>query len=278
MASQLDIDYYPDIFGQALVSNSAAAGNGDCALPTGFIAVRDSYIDEVQLTFATVPDNENIRLGWFKTLQSTTNAGSNLSGSQAAADLARITQLTSAINTGTVNKFRRYIFDQSTFLNTTAAATGYITVAAGGSTAGDTIQITDTAGVTKTYKAVSSGTNGDVDTDGTIKFVLNSTQATEATNLAAAINDDPDGHGASITASASSATVTLVQDVAGTSGNTAIVCSATDDHLAEDFSGGRDADRPGFIPEGAQLYIVNDDGFAGTNAASGSIMFRTRAM
>ena len=122
------------------------------------------------------------------------------------------------------------------------AATATVTFT-GTVTAGKTIIITNTAGTPLTYNANANETisSRNFDCDGSVSAI--------ATSLAACVNDTTDGHGNTITATASAGVVTLTQDVAGTAtatGNTEIT-SDLDNATVTNFSGAAYANGTGRI-------------------------------
>jgi len=106
--------------------------------------------------------------------------------------------------------------------NTDAVQASNILIANGEATAGGTITIISSDGTEITYIASASGANGDLDPKGRVKFLTNANTTTQAANLAAAVNDTTNGHGAKIVATGSGALIVLQQAAHGAAGNTPI--------------------------------------------------------
>ena len=107
-----------------------------------------------------------------------------------------------------------------------------------------TIIITDTVGLTKTYKFLSGGgkSTGDID-GGSVVIQLSGEDTKEGLvdNIKQGI-ESANGHAGSITVTRNGAVITLTQPIVGTTGNTTIVFSAGIDTSTElsktDFAGG----------------------------------------
>tara|TARA_R100001463_G_scaffold27709_8_gene64115 strand:- start:2754 stop:4259 length:1506 start_codon:yes stop_codon:yes gene_type:complete len=105
--------------------------------------------------------------------------------------------------------------------NTDAVQASHVLIANGAAAVGGTITIISSDGTEITYIAADSGANGAL--DGTkVKFLTDANTTTQATNLAAAINDTTNGHGAKIVATGSGALIVLQQAAHGAAGNTPI--------------------------------------------------------
>jgi len=149
--------------------------------------------------------------------------------------------LTSAINGASV--------DKTLTLGTAAAATLIFT---GEIAANNTITVTNTAGLSKTYQAVNDGSFNYTSTSANSKFKRGSTSGTAsqkaaiaAASLAAAINTDPagsyGGHGSTIVATSTGGRLNLTQEVKGTAGNKDIATtpsSITNLTVPDKFTGG----------------------------------------
>tara|TARA_R100000664_G_scaffold8566_1_gene14058 strand:+ start:5035 stop:9132 length:4098 start_codon:yes stop_codon:yes gene_type:complete len=115
------------------------------------------------------------------------------------------------------------ITDNDAITATAAAATGAIAFT-GATTTGNTVKLTDHAGLSKTYKAYSGATAGELDTDGNVKFSNSGDKNDNASSLRNAIMAS-NGHNGTIVAvwSAGTGNIALTQSVATSAGNTTII-------------------------------------------------------
>ena len=142
----------------------------------------------------------------------------------------------------------------------TANATGAITFPSGPITPshyeGETITITDTSGLTKTYEFNTSVPNITILPNGNISINTATTPGSTATRIAAAIND-PKGHAGSITAAAGGRVVSLTQATAGANGNTTIATTLDPTLLTVgSFTGGTSTFDEA---RDLQVYLVRDE-------------------
>ena len=117
-------------------------------------------------------------------------------------------------------------------------------------TIGETITIINTNGVSETFR--SSDTQG----TGTSKDFQTGTANQTAINLAQRINNFSSTF--DVTATASTNTVNLSQDVAGLAGNTTITPSAPAELTIVNFNGGLDLVTPGTIPSPETTVTIQD--------------------
>ena len=211
----IDAASYPDEFREITIPFDVQTNDDNFPL---FLSEREIYIDEVRIRTGAATADATLALAY--AASDVIHGGVEKTNPDHTPEF--MTVITSGVDcdiTTTPNCVGRYLTD--TFVTTSAAAKAQITMTENDNATGDTVTITDTAGRTVVYKCIASGgdANGTIQSDGSVAYVQNDTETTAATNIAAAINH-ANGHGASITASASSATVTLTQDVAGHAGNT----------------------------------------------------------
>ena len=142
----------------------------------------------------------------------------------------------------------------------TAAATGAINTPSGPISVtdfdGETITITDTSGLTKTYEFASGTSNGTVLPNGNIAINTSSANGTTMARIAIAINHT-NGHNGSITAASPGATLTnLTQATTGANGNT-IITTTLDSSLltVTSFTGGTSTFGEA---RDLQVYLVRD--------------------
>lgn len=145
-------------------------------------------------------------------------------------------------------------------LAATAAATGAINTPSGpiptGDFNGETITITDTSGLTKTYEFSTTVGTGTIMANGNVAILVHAANATTMSRIASAINHS-NGHAGSITASSSGATLTsLTQAVSGINGNTIITTTLSASLLTvTSFSGGSSTFKEA---RDLQVYLVRD--------------------
>ena len=246
--SAIDKNQYPDLFDVKRFEafNPGAVDNHDL----DWFHDKDIYIDSVWIKYGTAAGSTSVAgLGW--------------SAPHATLDTSTEDEFITMIATGRDMNTTTDTWVEVTMESGGAAASGQIECldATPGNYTGDTLEITDAQGTKKTYKFSTSGAAGDINADHTINVVA----ATDATGVAAAIKaavEHANGHNGTLTATVSTAKVTLLNTIKSAGGNSTVLApkivtsDAADTRINEQFGGGRDQGHEGFVPQGSTLLLV----------------------